>query len=464
MSILQRRRQPFDETLPDGATVLEAIRRLTNDPEKPVAPLPSGPIFDRNPNPVPVDNSAPLPISRNALPAPIESSVNVDPITRDVSPQTPDLSQMGAPPVMIGTHHGRPTSIVGGNDPLANDQQLLTRQMAYKAPRSTKDALISTALGFLNRGIPGAIGGLANYELNPDVRDQMAGGRDMADTRKRIQGEMLRRKTANDALNEQLKLEQGISTVNLNRARTDNLTHPPAKPGQHIMTKDGWALLDPATGAVKPILDPKTGEQAQGQPTGAKTEWVHDENGIAHKYENGKDTGQLDPGRNLVNVPGYGLMTPGTKLTADSTVENRDYQRTKDVIERGDKAREVATRNAARQANIKQLQDAAANLGPAPPVYIPKTDEYGRSVPGAAQVVNPAYQDWQRQKNEYDNQARSLNAQMETAPTQGPITPQPLTRGNRNLTIDGAIDHFKKKKGRAPTDAEIANMRAALPQ
>lgn len=32
------------------------------------------------------------------------------------------------------------------------------------------------------------------------------------------------------------------------------------------------------------------------------------------------------------------------------------------------------------------------------------------------------------------------------------------------LTIEGAIDHFKKVKKRAPTDAEISNMQAALPQ
>jgi hypothetical protein len=121
---------------------------------------------------------------------------------------------------MITRHNGRPVGTIGDADPLTRDRALLESQLAYKAPRSAKDALIATALGFLNRGVGGAIGGLADYELNPQTRNEYAVGNDVAATQGRIQREVLSRNQENSLANAQVERSY-------KRAEAEHLTREP---------------------------------------------------------------------------------------------------------------------------------------------------------------------------------------------------------------------------------------------
>lgn len=117
-------------------------------------------------------------------------------------------------------------------------------------------------------------------------------------------------------------LEGSMASTELARKRAAELGKP--KPGQVKQDENGgWISVDPITKTTAPIVDPLTGKQAKGKPSGEKEEWIHDEDGIAHKYKDGKDTGVTDPGRRLVNVPGYGMMSPASARSADA-IEGRE--------------------------------------------------------------------------------------------------------------------------------------------
>lgn len=84
----------------------------------------------------------------------------------------PSTKDLGAPPVMI-THNnkGRPVAAIGGDDPIANNMQLIREQEGYKAPRSTKDQI----LAFVQGGLPGGI----DYATNQNTRNRWATGEDI---------------------------------------------------------------------------------------------------------------------------------------------------------------------------------------------------------------------------------------------------------------------------------------------
>lgn len=136
----------------------------------------------------PPPNAAP-PSVRTVAPLPAPSSTDptatpIDPLdVRSTAPAIPVLSSMKAPPPMIERNNkGRPVSIVGGDDPVANNMALIRSQEAYKAPRSTKDQILSLLTG----GIPGAI----DYATNQNTRNRWATGQDIADEEGQIQREL----------------------------------------------------------------------------------------------------------------------------------------------------------------------------------------------------------------------------------------------------------------------------------
>lgn len=117
---------------------------------------------------------------RSALPFPeVSNEIDTVPIERRTEPVAPNLADMKAPPTMIQRNNkGRPVAIVGGHDPIANNQELIRAQEGYKAPRSTKDQLLALATG----GIPGAIG----YATDQNVRNRWAVGDDIASEENQI--------------------------------------------------------------------------------------------------------------------------------------------------------------------------------------------------------------------------------------------------------------------------------------
>ncbi len=260
--------------------------------------------------------------------------------------------------------------------------------------------------GALGGAIAGGVRGATNPELADEQwKDEQIASSD-ADVKRIATGQQLKTKMAQEA-----------AATDLVKARTDALKHPVPKPGHPILTDQGWALLDPVSGVMKPVVDPKTGQQAKGKPSNAKEEWVHDPQGIAHKYENGKDTGQLDSGRNLKVVPGYGLVQPGQAMNADALAVQREEART-------EKAGQANLTNAQLDANIKSAQDEQGRLGAAPPMTVDKVDALGNTV----KERNPFYEDWSHRYNELEDQKRRWAAEKKAAPTlKSNVSPTPST-------------------------------------
>lgn len=140
-------------------------------------------------------------------PPPIER----DPYEGARNPSIPTLAQVGAPPTMIQRNNkGRPVAIIGGDDRVAANQELIRAQEGYKAPRSTKDQI----LAFLTGGIPGGIA----YATDQNTRNRWAVGEDISKEQGQIGQELALRKSQNDLLNDQT--ERGYKeaqTQKLNR-------------------------------------------------------------------------------------------------------------------------------------------------------------------------------------------------------------------------------------------------------
>lgn len=276
--------------------------------------------------------------------------------------------------------------------------------------------MVTGAVKGLRYGPGGALGGAVaggiSGKLNPEMADEQWKDENIATSDAEV-------KRIAQARQAKTKMVQEAAATELVKARTDALTHPAAKPGHPILTDQGWSLLDPVSGTIKPVVDPKTGRQAKGKPTNAKEEWVHDEKGVAHKYEDGKDTGQLDPGRDLKVVPGYGLVPPGQAMNADATAANRE-------TERQDRASQDVLTNSQLDENIRTATQSRDAMGAPPPVYIEKTNPLGDK----EQVVNPAYNEWQSRRTAYDSQIAGWKAQKKAPPSLKP------TSGGRKYTID----------------------------
>lgn len=182
---LSRRRRPFDETLLDGRSVYEAVRRLTRGDanagsgrlggpsisgdesivsvaDLPMAPLTrDAPILPPEPVPlnfprpdVPVDESSPPPPS--ALP----------PLPRDLLPST----NLTASDYYSQNHAVRPKIDPDVRDPMSDYERNL---IAYQPQKESKKKIaLRTALGFLFGGIPGAVGTLGGELLDRRGHDR----------------------------------------------------------------------------------------------------------------------------------------------------------------------------------------------------------------------------------------------------------------------------------------------------
>jgi len=182
------------------------------------------------------------------------------PITRAIEPSAaPPMGELlGLPssvpldraPVMIRRNdRGRPLSTIGGDSSLERDLELLNAQESYKAPHSWKDLAKASILGFINRGLPGVAANVANYELDPSVRNEMAVGQDAQKTQERIQREILRRKVVGaDADNQ---LDRQYKTAQIERMR--HPVEPDRVVGGQIVRRNQSGGYEPVyTGTAKP--------------------------------------------------------------------------------------------------------------------------------------------------------------------------------------------------------------------
>lgn len=170
--------QPWDERLPNGRSVDEAMQGQSPDRMSGVASSPSRIL-------APPPNTDAQPIER-------------DPYAGARNPSIRTLAEVGPPPTMIQNNNkGRPVAIIGGDDRVANNMELIRAQEDYKAPRSTKDQILS----FLQGGVSGAI----DYATNQNTRNRWATGEDIAKEQGQIQRQVSLDKSRNDLLNDKAR-------------------------------------------------------------------------------------------------------------------------------------------------------------------------------------------------------------------------------------------------------------------
>lgn len=162
-------------------SILSALRRVVPQDEellnqkKPLALVPPQPVF---------------PVRTVAIPTPASPETYNQPQTApepqgqsSILPQDSTMADLGAPPTMIQRNNkGRPVAILGGDNPIENNMELIRAQEGYKAPRSWKDQ----GLAFLTGGIPGGI----DYATNQNTRNRWATGEDIQSEEGQINREL----------------------------------------------------------------------------------------------------------------------------------------------------------------------------------------------------------------------------------------------------------------------------------
>lgn len=238
MAILARRKRDW-ETLPDGRSVYGAVRDLSR-------PLETSSF--QEPKPAPVRRVAlPEPAPAGELPA-FDSEPQ-----RDFTLRGRTLADMPPPPTMIQRNNkGRPVAIIGGDDPIQKNLELIRAQEGYKAPRSTKDQI----LALLQGGVSGAI----DYATNQKTRNRWAVGEDIANEEGQIARELGLRKSQNDLnraglQDDLLRSQIGENEAQAQRALREPLTREPGftlGQGQVRYGPDGKVI---ATRPGKPTVE-----------------------------------------------------------------------------------------------------------------------------------------------------------------------------------------------------------------
>lgn len=142
----------------------------------------------------------------------------------------------------------------------------------------------------------------------------------------------------------------------------------------------------------------------------------------------------------------------GTETTLKSTDNGETWQEINDLTSTSpEKADNSEFTNETLNAAIKEAQDERNLIDErlkTTPKTVP-TDTQGVMAP------NPEYHQLEERSRKLHSDILDWKTKMK-APTLAPKS--------SGLTIEGAIEHFKKTKKRAPTEQEIANMKAALSQ
>jgi hypothetical protein len=372
MPILRRRRQPWDETLPNGQRVDEAVAALSRNPWPPprrrlvlppVAPIeqsaiPEPEITPIMRQPVPVPSVAEIgpppivpvltrnPVSEPTVPLPTWNPGEVldyspEPIRRQLVPvdenvsvgyaPPPVLAPFNRPPVMFGGRDGLPERVVAEGSSL--DRAMLKRGALedYQPKKESKKHLLArTLLNFIGGGIPGAAGTLIGPGGIMDRRglDRSRQQQELARTDQGIGRELLMRKTTNDLLNDESQ----------RRYRQAQTTRLGREPQRNVQT--GSAVL----------------------PDGRTVQMEHD--GKAWKMSTGPD-GQpiitkpapVDKPKVKVNVPGVGELEvrPESALGYYGAVSGREESREQRQEERTRKDEEIS---AEAQSLLEQSQSA----------------------------------------------------------------------------------------------------------
>lgn len=296
-------------------------------------------------------------------------------------------------------------------------------------------------------GLGGAITGAITGQVAPKLTNE--------------QWKASQQKETQDAIDQHIEQQKNIATIAHTQAETDKLKNPTpvVRPKRIVKDKNGiYRPIDAITGLGD------DGKPVQGEivktATGGFKGWTHDSNGVAHYYENGTDTGRLDPGRNKVKLEDGRLVDPSQSYTAELTSgrEGLADARTNEA----NKQENARTQSniASVQAEQRKVEDALKNTAP----MITKTR--ANPVSGLEEKYqdrNPIYVDLENRRDHLIDNARMLNSQLKPVVTPRPpsVTPGFATpKPPGGFTIDGAIAAWKMKPenhGKEPTKEQIAD-------
>jgi hypothetical protein len=257
-------------------------------------------------------------------------------------------------------------------------------------------ALTGLSAGGPAGGVGGAGVGLLRAAFDPAAANKIKYGREVQRSDARLLNFEQARQRREAREGEALKRAQGVATYNETLARTDKLKREPTdKP--HVVSKKSGVYL---------VHDNGKYEKLEGIPadeSNAKFEWIDDGQGnsVLHKYDE-RDIPQpvsrpdgsfvTRPGQQLIDVPGYGKMSPAQKYAADKdgyaadvTASNENDDRRRDderdarqaefqaKQQRHGEARSLRdeyetkrTRLLTQQAEARALQNVQAGLGKDP--------------------------------------------------------------------------------------------------
>jgi hypothetical protein len=412
------RRQPMDETLPNGNPALDPTGQYSLKPGP--ASTPAIAVVDPGAGggePVGVVGDGPPPNLTDEQGRPIPNKTIKDPLERYTEYQ--QRLNDWEPPKAHGWRR-----YVG---PIL--QGWAAGQRGSRSPWS---------------GLGGAITGAITGQVAPKLTNE--------------QWKTSQQKETQDAIDQQIEQQKNIAGVAHTKAETAKLGAPVVRPKRIVKDKDGvYRPIDAITG-LGDDGKPVTGTMAAGGATGFKG-WVHDADGVAHYYEKGVDTGKTDPGRNKVKLADGRLVDPSQSYTAELTAGREGL-----ADARANEANEQE--NARIQSNIASVQseqhkveDALKNTAP----MITKTR--ANPVTGLEEKYqdrNPIYVDLENRRDRLIDNARTLNGQLKpiVAPRPGSVSPgfatPPMTYSEKQVRDRWAATPANKRVHKTADDAVAA--------
>jgi hypothetical protein len=403
-----RKRQPTDERLPDGRSVSEAVAGVPPPFSNDVAGAPGA--------------AQPIDASTSPAGVPVAPSTTAAPATAptDLGPggggQPVSASDAGPPP-NITDKRGRPIPNSTITDPLERATEYKQRLsnweptkakgwMRYVAPMLQGWAAGQRGSTSPWSGMGGAITGALTGQFKPTLNNEQWKDAQLKETQ--------------DAIDQQVEQQKNIAGVAHTIAETKKLNSPTARPKRIVKDKNG---------IYRPI-DTETGRDENGNLVEGETQksvggfkgWTHDADGVAHFYENGQDTGRLDPGRNKVKLADGRLVDASQSYTAELTAGREGL---------GD----ARANEAARQENAQIDKNIAAANAEKTKVWAErdKTDRMvtkQRYNPATAkeetyQDPNPLYDDLTRRGNALDDDIRRYGASKKPIVAPRPNTASP---------------------------------------
>lgn len=207
-------------------------------------------------------------------------------------------------------------------------------------------------------------------------------------------------------------------------------------------------VVDKKTGLYRSI-DAETGLDESGKPVQGEVQkvtagfkgWVHDADGKAHYYDNGQDTGRLDPGRDKVKLPDGRLVDSsqsyGAELAAGREDRGIERQNEQNRIENEQTQAAIA----AAQKELDQIKTSLRDKTYPPTVKRYVTD--ASNVARLQDVPNPDYTNLMGRERDLDDKIRELGTKIKPIVITTPASSQTGGKtppGGKKFHVDPKFD------------------------